>query len=118
MKVLQNWQKILFLCLKYVSVLQLIFYFKGKNFFFQLYSTLKTEAELINWSELSLINEPNSALNNLVSKIKICLSKAEYSKKDYKKIYCIQEKTKEKLYKLWKKYPNNTKNRENYRKFN
>ena len=35
-----NWQKILFLCLKYVSVLQLIFYFKG-NFFFQLYSTLK-----------------------------------------------------------------------------
>ena len=34
MKVFQNWQKILFLCLKYVSVLQLIFYFKGKNFFF------------------------------------------------------------------------------------
>ena len=39
MKVLENWQKILFLCLKYLSVLQLIFYFKGK-FFFQLYSTL------------------------------------------------------------------------------
>ena len=36
MKVLQNWQKIL----KYVSVLQLIFYFKGKIFLFQLYSTL------------------------------------------------------------------------------
>ena len=34
MKVLQNWQEILFLCLKYVSVLQLIFYFKGKNFCF------------------------------------------------------------------------------------
>ena len=33
MKVLQNWQNILFLCLKYVSVLQLIFYFKGKFFF-------------------------------------------------------------------------------------
>ena len=33
MKVLQNCQKILFLCLKYVIVLQLIFYFKGKNFF-------------------------------------------------------------------------------------
>ena len=33
-KVLQNWQKILFLCLMYVSVLQLIFYFKGKFFFF------------------------------------------------------------------------------------
>ena len=48
------------------------------------YNKLKTEAELINWSELSLINEPNLALNNLVSKIKICLSKAEYSKKDYK----------------------------------
>ena len=40
MKVLKNWQKILFLCLKYVSVLQLIFYFKGNCFFFQLYSTL------------------------------------------------------------------------------
>ena len=49
------------------------------------YNKLKTEAELINWSELSLINEPNLALNNLVSKIKICLSKAEFSKKDYKK---------------------------------
>ena len=29
-----KWPKILFLCLKYVSVLQLIFYFKGKSFFF------------------------------------------------------------------------------------
>ena len=35
------------------------------------YNKLKTEAELINWSELSLINEPNLALNNLVNKIKI-----------------------------------------------
>ena len=41
MKVLQNWQKILFLCLKYVSVLQLIFYFKGKNFFFNCTLLLK-----------------------------------------------------------------------------
>ena len=39
----------------------------------------------INWSKLSLINEPSLALNSLVSKIKICPSKAEYSKKDYKK---------------------------------
>ena len=30
------------------------------------YNKLKTEAELINWSELSLINEPNLALNNLI----------------------------------------------------
>ena len=79
------------------------------------YNKLKTEAELINWSELSLINEPNLALNNLVSKIKICLSKAEYSKKDYKKntlyprmnwiISAIIRscETKEKLYRLWKK---------------
>ena len=42
-KGLQNWQKILFLCLKYVSELQLIFYIKEKNFFFQLYSTLTRE---------------------------------------------------------------------------
>ena len=38
------------------------------------YNKLKTEAELINWSELSLINEPNLALNNLVSKMNICLT--------------------------------------------
>ena len=94
------------------------------------YNKLKTGGELINWSELSLINEPNLALNNLVSKIKICLSKAEYSKKDYKKNILYPRKnwitsaiikscvTKEKLYKLWKKDPNNTKKRENYRKFN
>ena len=49
MKDLQNWQKILFLCLKYVSVLQLIFYFKGKIFFFQLYSTLNSDHSL--WDE-------------------------------------------------------------------
>ena len=94
------------------------------------YNKLKTEAELINWSELSLINEPNLALNNLVSKIKICLSKAEYSKKDYKKDILYPRKnwitsaiikscvTKEKLYKLLKKDPNNTKKRDNSRKFN
>ena len=79
------------------------------------YNKIKTEAELINWSEFSLINEPNLALNNLVSKIKIYLSKSEYSKKDYKKDRLYPRKnwitsaiikscvTKEKLYKLWKK---------------
>ena len=94
------------------------------------YNKLMTEAELINWSELSLINEPNLALNNLVSKIKICISKAEYSKKDYKKNILYPRKnwityviikscvTKEKLHKLWRKGQNNTKKRENYRKFN
>ena len=56
------------------------------------YNKLKTEAVLSNWSELSLINEPNLALNNLVNKIKVCLSKAEYSKKIIKRIHCIQEK--------------------------
>ena len=76
------------------------------------YSKLKTEAELINWSELSLINELNLALNNLVSKIKIYLSKAEHSRKDYKKNTLYPRKNwitsakikscvnKEKLYKL------------------
>ena len=56
------------------------------------YNKLKTKAELINWSELLLINEPNLALINLVSKIKICLSNAEYSKKIIKRIYCTQVK--------------------------
>ena len=94
------------------------------------YKKLKTEAELINWTKLSLTNEPNLALNNLVSKIEIYLSKAEYSKKDYKKNILYPRKnwitsaiikscvTKENLYKLSNKYPNNNKKRENYRKFN
>ena len=56
------------------------------------YNKLKTEAELINWSKLSLINGLNLALNNLVSNIKICLSKAEYSKEDYKRNIQILEK--------------------------
>ena len=33
---------------------------------------------------MSQINDPNIALNNLIDKIKICLSKAEYTKKPNK----------------------------------
>ena len=90
------------------------------------YNKLKSETELINWSELSLIDEPNLALNNLVSRIKICLKKAEYSKKNilYPRKNWITSAiikscvTKEKLYKLWKEDLNNTKKREKYREFN
>ena len=45
------------------------------------YNKLKTDASTINWSELSQINNPKIALNNLINKIKICLSKAKYSRK-------------------------------------
>ena len=45
------------------------------------YNKLRADASTINWSELSQINNPNIALNNLIDKIKICLSKAEYTKK-------------------------------------
>ena len=31
MKIIQNWQKILFLCVKYVIVLQSLFYLKGSG---------------------------------------------------------------------------------------
>ena len=48
------------------------------------YNKLWSEAELINWSTFTLINEPNLALNNLVSKIKICIKKDEYSTEDCK----------------------------------
>ena len=68
---------------------------------------------------MSQINDTNIALNNLIDKIKICLSKAEYAKipiktnimkprKDWlTKAIMISTKTKEKLYKIWKKDPNN-----------
>ena len=64
---------------------------------------------------MSQINDPNIALNKLIDKIKICLSKAEYTKKPNKtnimnprkdwvtKAIMISSKTKEKLYKIWKK---------------
>ena len=49
------------------------------------YNKLRTAADSINCSELSLLNNPNLALNNLIDKIKICLCKAEYTKKLKKK---------------------------------
>ena len=64
---------------------------------------------------MSQINDPNIALNNLNDKIKLCLSKAEYTKKTnttnimkprkdwITKAIMISSKTKEKLYKIWKK---------------
>ena len=57
------------------------------------YNKLRSEAKLINWSELTLINEPNLALNNLFSKIKICIKKLNILKKIVKRICRIQEKT-------------------------
>ena len=68
---------------------------------------------------MSQINDPNIALNTFIDKIKIRLSKAEYTKKTNKtniikprkdwvtKAIMISSKTKEKLYKIWKKDPNN-----------
>ena len=80
------------------------------------FNKLREDASTINWSELSQINDPNIALNNLINKIKICLSKAEYNKKPNKtnimnprkdwvtKAIIISSKTKEKLYKIWKNH--------------
>ena len=48
------------------------------------FNKLREDASTINWSELSQINDPNIALNNLIDKIKMCLSKAEYTKKPNK----------------------------------
>ena len=47
------------------------------------YNKLRTAAVSINWNELTQIinDDPNIALNNLIDKIKICLSNAEYTKK-------------------------------------
>ena len=93
------------------------------------FNKLKEDASTINWSELSQINDPNIALNNLIDKIKICLSKDEYTKKPNKtnimnprkdwvtKAIVISSKTKEKLYKIWKKDPNNNEKRDEYKKF-
>ena len=38
------------------------------------YNKFMIDASTINWSELSQINDPNIALNNLLDKIKIGLS--------------------------------------------
>ena len=93
------------------------------------YNKLTGDVSTINWSELSQINDPNIVLNNLIDKIKICLSKAEYTKipnktnvmkprKDWvTKAIMISSKTKEKLYKLWKKDPYNNRKREEYKNF-
>ena len=82
------------------------------------YNKLRANASTINWSELSQINHPNIALNNLIDKIKICPSKGEYTKKSNKtnimkprkdwvtKAIMISSKIKEKLYKISKKDPN------------
>ena len=93
------------------------------------YNKLKSFAASIDWSEISQIKDPNSAINNIIDKIKICLSKAEYSKTSkannarprknwITKAIMKSCNTKEKLYKLWKKDPNNTIKREEYKKSN
>ena len=93
------------------------------------YNKLRADSSTINWSELLQINDSNIALNNLIDKIKICLSKAEYTKKTNKtnimkpredwvtKTIMILSKTKENLYKIWKKDSNNKRKREEYKKF-
>ena len=93
------------------------------------YNKLRTTAVNINWNEISQINDPNIAINILIDKIKTCLSKAEYTEKTNKTNNMKPRKdwitmaimkscnTKEKLYKIWKKDPNNTRKREEYRKF-
>ena len=93
------------------------------------YNKHRTAAVSINWNELTQINDPNIALNNLIDKIKICLSNAEYTKKTNKtnnmkprkdritKAIMKSCSIKEKLYKLWKRDPNNTRKREEYKKF-
>ena len=57
------------------------------------YNKLRSEAELINCSELTLINEPKLALNKLVRKIKISIKKLNIIKNIVKRICRIQEKT-------------------------
>ena len=93
------------------------------------YNKLRTAAVSINWNELTQINDPNMALNNLIDKIKICLSKEKYNKKTNKTNNMKPRKgwitqaiikscfPKEKLYKLWKGEPNNTRKKEEYKKF-
>ena len=44
------------------------------------YTKLKSFAASIDWSELSQINDPNTALNNIIDKVKIRLRKAGYTK--------------------------------------
>ena len=55
MEVLQNWQKILFLCLKYVSVC-LYSISKENIFFFQLYSTHKAKFDWTDDCQKSFLN--------------------------------------------------------------
>ena len=93
------------------------------------YNKLRTSANSINWSELSLINDPNSALNNLIDKIKMCICKAEYKIKSNKNKSMRPTKnwitkaimksctTKEKRYKIWNKDPYNNRKREEYKNF-
>ena len=75
------------------------------------------------------MNDPNIAVNNFIDRIKICLSEAEYTKKNKKtnnmkprndwitKAIMKSCSTKEKLYELWKRDPNNTRKREEYKEF-
>ena len=63
----------LFMSINKLRTIENIDTIKHKN-----YNKLRTATDSINWSELSLINDPNLGLNNLIDKIKMCLCKAEY----------------------------------------
>ena len=112
----------LFMSLSKIRTIENLYTIKRVNF-----NKLREDDFTINWSELSQINNPNIALNNVFDKIKICLGKAEYTKKPNKtnimnsrkdwvtKAIMISSKTKEKLYKILKKDPNNNKKEMNIR---
>jgi hypothetical protein len=89
------------------------------------YNKLAEIGKNTNWTDIQY-NDPNTAIDQLIIKIKQCISKSEILNKSNKTIprkswitkaiikSCL---TKERLYKQWKKDPNNTLKKDAYKNY-
>lgn len=85
------------------------------------YQKLQNIANTLDWQEINQLDDPNIAMNTLIDKIKYCINKAEETNTNKKgnkskprknwitKGIIVSCQTKEKLYNIWKKDPNNDK---------
>lgn len=94
------------------------------------YHKLPDIASSIDWHEILTITDPNQATNKLINKLKHCISLAKINnsyRKNNKfmkprkswitKALLISCKTKEKLYNIWKKDPNNQIKKDAYKNY-
>lgn len=81
----------------------------------------------VNWSEINNITDPNLAVNELIKKIKMCITETSIKRNKNNRMkprnswisraIIVSCKNKEKLYNIWKNDPTNITKKEEYKKY-